>query len=427
MADPGRVVARFGVLIYIDLWVLEGAFRKWVPGVATPFYFARDAVALLVILILIVLPKHDSRRVGWFWLAAIALAVYGAVQVFSGLITLPVMAVGLREYLAPLFPLLIVLLQPSSISFRAIAIRMLVYVPVQLGLALVQVSKPPASFWNAQANDEITKFVNSGVARATGTFSAPAGFRDYVVLCLALALALLIERSLSVRWAVPASIMLLLCTLLSGSRGAVLGVVIVLVVVAVVGFSRGNLQLGLVVVGIFALVGIAAVVLEARFGNVADAFITRFQDASMQEDTSGRLVNQAVGFLWSPTSLFGTGIGSTTQAGIALGSDISSTDLEAVRWSTELGVVGLGLALAVRLVGVVALVRAMIRVRVNPVRESLLLAFILPTLLIGASNITTTPSYQAASGLAFALWYLVSAERRNAEGASAEAEKPSYA
>ena len=93
-------------LVYVNLWILEGAFRKWVPGSENAMYFLRDILLVLALAALAMSGRvgrsRSPRFVLFFWSTAAMLSVFAVLQVLAELITLPVAIVGLRSYIAPL-------------------------------------------------------------------------------------------------------------------------------------------------------------------------------------------------------------------------------------------------------------------------------------------------------------------------------------
>ncbi len=42
-------IAAGAIILYVHLWVLEGALRKWVPGLGDLMYVSRDLIMVLVL------------------------------------------------------------------------------------------------------------------------------------------------------------------------------------------------------------------------------------------------------------------------------------------------------------------------------------------------------------------------------------------
>jgi hypothetical protein len=397
-----RGLARFVAFLYVDLWVIEGAFRKWVPGADQLFYVARDAFAIGAVVVLIVLGRSRPRYTGWFWTWLVVLAILGSLQTLANDHALEVFIAGLRSYVSPLLLLLICLMPPTSGAAVAIGRRVLIWVPVQFALTLIQVASSPADWINAQPSGDVTQFVSDGVPRASGTFSSPAGYVAYMTIAFAIALAFAATKGGRGRpWYALLVAAVALCAVLSGSRALIINITLVLIMFSIYALARGQSRtFGLLILTIGA---VAAVLIAARalFGGVVDAFLQRFDDASRAEDSGGRVLRQALGFLSYPPSGFGDGMGVHSQAGIALGSGFAWIEIETIKWVAELGLLGLVLASVVMLTCLYTTSRAMVRVRTAPLLHTLMVAVAVPVLISG--HVTQTPSSQAASAVMIAL------------------------
>ena len=403
--DVRSRVVKFAALIYVDLWVLEGAFRKWVPGADHIFYVARDALAICIILLLIGLGRSKIRSSAWFWIYALVLLIVAAVQVMGDSVSLPIAVAGLRSYVAPWLLAVICLMQPGAVTASALATRVLIYAPLEIALTVAQVALPPDSVLNAEVSGEVTQFVSDGIPRATGTFTSPVFFVAYLTLAFSLALARSVQPGdLRRGLAVLALVGLTLSAGLSGSRSAVVSIGIVLVAFAVYVLARGQGRALAALFGVVLSLLAVLLALSMWFGNVVSAFLARFEAASRAEDTGARVLRQMFGFFSAPVTVLGDGIGSHSQAGIALGSANDWIEIETIRWVTELGV--LGFTFAIVLTGVVVLIglRTFLRLRVASLQHTLVVATSLPVFIAG--QITQSPSSQAAAAVLIALLVL---------------------
>lgn len=395
-----RVVTNIA-LVYIHLWVLEGAIRKWIPALDTLMYVGRDVLVIGAILLL-ALSKHRGRRATpVFWLAAALMSLLAVTHVFAGLVGLEVAVVGLRSYLAPALLAYIVWRYEVHGAFARMSWVVISYLPLQLAIVLLQVSSSPSAWINRETSGESASFINAGVVRASGTFTAPAGLALYIPL--ALALALVIAREVrGVRRAFTALCMgmAVLVVLLAGSRGLLLAAVIVMVTYVAVQllFARGGFSLTLRTLVAVAVAGALALWL---LPTVVDSFLQRFEDASRSEDSGERLVSQTFGFLSQSATPIGSGIGAHSQAGIRAGSGFGWIEVEATRWVAELGAIGILLGI-LRLVAVVVTVIWLLgRDQRSDVALWMIAAALLPVVAFG--QLTQTPSSQGFVSLAVAL------------------------
>ncbi|GAA2081871.1 hypothetical protein GCM10009758_32030 [Microbacterium hatanonis] len=401
-ADLVRVAGTLAVL-YVHLWIAEGALRKWVPGSDGIMYLARDAVAIGVLLFLAIAPVRARRGQGLFWAALLAMAVAAFATVLVAELPLSVAVAGVRSYISPfILPLVVFSYQPPGI-LQKIARAVLVWVPVQLVLGLAQSTAPPSSWINREISGEETRFVQDGIVRITGTFTAPSGLTSFLVLAFALALSALVGSNILSR---RAGLVLLLLTgmtiAISGARGTVLGVVVILILVLLHAFINDparSLRIAMIVSVISAAVWLLASWLLPQ---VLAAFVGRFEAADRAEDTGGRLLNQTVGFLFTENlSLTGSGVGGSSIVGIALGSGQQWVEIESSRWVSEMGILGILLALARLAIGLGIAGSVILNARRHSTVTVVLVAVIAPLLVFG--TIGQNPSYQGAFGVSLAL------------------------
>lgn len=410
------------VITYVVLWIYEGAVRKWIPGAATSFYVLRDVLLVAQVIFLVLSPARRVRTAPWFATLALPILVVTIGQVFSDSLPLDVAILGLRSYLSPLLFVSLVVVYGEARLLQPILKTVMIAIPVQLGVCVAQVLSPPQSVINAQVGSDAASFINFGVVRPSGTFSAPAGLATFVPVALSLALFCFASWSLRGRWVgLLGGMGCLLLTAISGSRGIVLNVTMVVVVYGIGSLFSWRRKSGLPFASIAALVIACGSVASLVFASVLDSFFLRFADASRSEDPLKRLIDQTIGFLEYPATLWGSGAGSRSQAGIAAGSGLQWLEVDSERWVAELGVIGIALAV-VRIGSVLLLVGAIPRMIQ---RENwlfvLVAASFLPTLASG--SLTQTPSAQAGGAVAVALLVLSTLEKSPLPPATANAQR----
>ena len=188
------------VLVYMHLWVLEGAIRKWIPGSEQIMYVARDALLIGAIVMLGLGSARRARSAPMFWGATLFLGVLISVQVMLGRTSLPIAAIGLRSYFAPLLLAYVVWCYPVRSLWQRIMIIVAAYAPIQAAVTIAQVLSPARSIINKQVGSDTAYFVNDGIVRASGTYSAPSGLTLYVPLALAASLYLVYNSPKKMRW-----------------------------------------------------------------------------------------------------------------------------------------------------------------------------------------------------------------------------------
>lgn len=383
---------------YVVLWIVEGAFRKWVPATESIFYVLRDAFAIASI-VWLASTRSARRRLPWWIVAAFALlCLWFGIQAFMPNTPSPVVLLfGLRSYVAPfLFGVLCYRYgDPRSLDWFTTVIA--VAVPVELAFAVVQVSSAPTAPVNVQVGGEPNAFTNGGeIVRTTGTFSAPLGFTVFLLVALVIALWWT-ERPgrRALAWG------LVVCVLgtvaLSGARGAVLNTAIIVIVYLLFCLTRGDAASAVRALGLCVLLVVALLVVQATLPQVLQSFLERFNNASESEDSSSRLSDWFADYLVHVPSPFGDGMGSRSNAGIALGSTAGWIENDSLRWLAELGILGYvgsllrsAAALALALVTVVRLGRESVSVTLLRIGLVVLLA---------TGSINETPMNEGAFGI----------------------------
>lgn len=384
---------------YVVLWVVEGAFRKWVPGANLIFYVARDAYAVLALVWLASMRSAGVRRLPWWVLAAVGLigGWLGLQYLQADAPTSTILLFGLRSYVAPFLFAVLCFKYGTLRSFDRYSAVLAATVPLEFALTVLQVLSPPDAAVNVQVGGTPNAFVNGGeVVRATGTFSAPLGFTVYLLLALLVALSWTVrpERRV-VGWVLVGGV--LGTVALSGSRGAVLNSFLLIVAYLLYSLAQGTWRSVGRVVALCVLLAVALVAVQLVLPDVLQAFLTRFDDANSAEDSSTRITGWFADYLsQSPTQL-GEGMGVRSNAGIALGSSGDWIENDSLRWVAELGLLGYVLAL-VRSVAAVALtVVAIVRLQRDSVALTLLRFAVVILLTFGAVN--ETPMNEGGFGI----------------------------
>ncbi|WOF22260.1 hypothetical protein N8K70_12820 [Microbacterium betulae] len=414
MRGDGERLARGGAVLAVHLWVLEGALRKWVPGVDALFYVLRDVVVVLIIAVLMLSSARAARRSGLLWAIGIALGLLGIVHVIGALASPAVALAGLRGYLAPLLMLGLLWAYGSERTLASVLRVIVLYVPLQAAIAVVQVVSPPRSWINREVVEDAASFVNGDVVRVTGTFSAPIGMTLFLTLAAAAVLSAAMRSSVA---RLSCICLVVLTVGISGARGAVVAVAVVFAawlwkLAATRGAAVVKPLLGLAV-----LLGATAWVISAAFPGVVRSFLDRFATAAGEEDVVRRIVGQTLGFVAYVPSWIGEGMGVHSQVGISLGSGAEWIETDSIRWVAELGLVGLLFAMArlilgLWLVGVVA-----VRARHVSMTFVTFVAALAPVLLSGP--VTQSPTTQGFAGICAGVVALASASARRDSSVSA--------
>lgn len=378
---------------YAVLWVIEGAVRKWVPGTESVFYLIRDGLLVgALIYAALIAPTRIRREVGVaFWGIAFSLTALGLLQALVHDIPALVPLVGLRNILAPLLPIYIVLRYRPPNVWRNTTVVILAFAPVEAVLAALQASSPANAIVNKQLGDDGASFTTAfGVVRASGTFSSPSGLTRYVAILLALSLAGLSRLGIKTPLVYAGLVSSVLILALSGSRGALLyaGVVAVGWLLFLVASPGSRKAIG----GVISTVGLTFLLAVLAFPKVVNAFFVRLQTASDSDAVDERLAGSAFGFLDHVSTIFGDGLGIHGNAGIRLGSGGAWIEDENTRLVAELGLIGYAiLLLRFVLAAVVIFVLVTRASRYSPV-VSTTGTLVVYALVVG--GITTQPTSQ---------------------------------
>lgn len=394
------------VLVYMHLWILEGAIRKWVPGSEQLMYVARDALVVGAVVMLGLGSARRTRSAPIFWAATLSLAVLVSIQVMYGRISLPIAAVGFRSYVAPLLLAYVAWCYPVNGMWQRMMKIIAAYAPIQAIVTIAQVMSPARSAINKQVGSDAAYFVNDNIVRASGTYSAPSGLSLYVPLALAASFYLIYRSPKKMRWFWALALTSVFVTsLVSGSRGTILAAAIVFAAFFLLHLSRisrggfGNV-LFTTVVGVACFFAILS-----WLPGVADSFLNRFENASRSENASDRLVGQTFDFFATPFTFIGDGAGAHSVAGINLGSMGPWLEIESVKWVAELGLAGWILACTRMLICLVLATLLLSRLSERNIASTVTAAAMIPVVLYG--QITHFPSAQGFLSICLTLLILI--------------------
>ena len=358
-ASPGMAKVRVSTTgrLFISVMlilVLEGAIRKWVSNSATvPLVLLRDLLATYVVVhafthghfrrqraVLQVMVPWSACVLGW-----------GLLQLTLGESSFPVLMIGLRFWLLYLW---FGLAAAAGMSERdyIVAVRVLMGLLLLMApLAILQRNSPPSAFINKSLDEDVESIfvVIAGVVRTTGTFSFTSGFTNFLNICTPFALGAFEARKPRLRHRVLALLLfgaLVVCSLVSGSRAAIVYVGSTLVL-----YLLGNLVFApMRRKGIALIAAVLAVVLVGGlvfvFQDAVDAIQQRFEVAAQSEDFFVRIIST---FLGEPGLLersnwlgVGLGVGSNLAQYVQTGGRaiFVSAETEAGRTLIEGGLIG---------------------------------------------------------------------------------------
>jgi hypothetical protein len=350
-----RSLHRLKVLIWIYLLLLifEGAVRKWIPPLSTPFLLIRDPVALLIWFSGARLRLGDQRAWGCFYIFAWIVTTLGLLQIIGDSISPLIILYGWRSYVLHI-PVIIVLAGVLDMEdLRKIGKWvLLISIPMTL-LMCAQYLSPPESFLNRGASGVGGQISGAlGHIRPAGTFSFISGPISFVPLVAAFCLWGMTDKRLFPKWLVySAAIATVAVVPVSISRTIAIdvGAIIATTVIGVIVRSGVALkperlpQIALSIMFILvALIGVAQIPLVQ---DATNTFTTRWTQA--QQGTGNNSVIEERGLslfteAFAPVtqvSALGTGIGSGSAVAAALtgGSEFEYGENALAREVFELG------------------------------------------------------------------------------------------
>lgn len=401
---------------YVLLWLFDGVLRKWVlSGLSDQLYFGKDAVTFIAFgaVLMAGVDRREANRLQVGLGVLLVLVLFASAQFIATSQPPLSLVVGVVTYGAPVLALaMVTCVADRGRHLRRIQTCILVCLPVQALLTAIQTQSPATGFWNRIGDGGVVLVTSDNVVRATGTFMAPSGLTAFSVLAVAIVLSRVIGPGYKLSVADALYLVSgVVVVSLGGSRGAVLGSVIVAAgavvwALAARGFTFTRLlRLGLAIVVVFVLVDLAG----RLFPRVTSAFARRFDEASTKESSTTRVSDNAFGYwdLLGQVSWLGDGLGSHTLSGIAAGSELGWYEIELSRWVAELGVAGVLLCVARQALALALVVASISSARRSSSPLVVLVALALaPALLYGA---VSAPAAQAgfavtATAILFFAW-----------------------
>ena len=399
------------IWLYIVLWLLEGALRKWIlPQYSAPLLVIRDPVAVLIIMQAV--GKSIWRFNAWTWAL---LLITGASACLSLAIGVPVtvIAFGVRTTLLH-FPLIFII--ERVLTREDVARLGRLFLDLSLPMALImalQFVAGPDAFISKGVGTELGGQIDAGGGRirAPGFFSFITGAVQFYGLIAAFLFSRMTWQRQWTKQAVLLPVVgLMLAVSISISRSLAAEVVMVAIVFALVGVRIGipfrrMVTLGSLFLLIVVIINITPLIQDGhqalldRWTSAGDGFLAFLERAFSSYTINGDTVRAA------GAAGFGLGMG-TNAAGYLLTGEQSFmlAEDEWIRVLLEMGA-PLGLAFILWRVGLTlsALRYCMQSLKAKDPLALLLLACGANTLLIGQIAQPTTQGFVTIFlGLAFA-------------------------
>jgi hypothetical protein len=318
MSSPTVPIKRL-IFLYFWLLIFEGALRFWVlPGLSNVLLLVRDPVAILIYML--ALPAGLMPRNAAMGMTVALAALTGAASLVLSEAPVLVTVYGLRSNFLHL-PLIYVMQRALSAEDVLKMGRWMMWLMIPMAVLVVQQFRSPiGSYINLGGMP--TQY---GTVRPAGTFAFVSG-----MVCFSSLVAAFLAHSFVAKGKSPfllqagCSVAVLAALSVSGSRSAILAVVIVFVMLAGLAFVKTQAARGLMVMlGVFGL-GVAGLTSTEFFEEGQTQLAKRFEDGSGGQGVFESGLDRTLGMfdypIWAAQSapLFGNGLGTGTNAGYAL-------------------------------------------------------------------------------------------------------------
>ena len=327
---PKILAIRRWIWIYFMMLMFEGALRKWIlPQYSMGLLLIRDPIALWIYYTAYnsgLFPNNDRIRF-LFNLGIISLPL----AILGGGFSIGTTLYGIRANCLH-FPLIFII--PRVLTYTdviKIGRAVMFLAPLMTFVVINQFQATPDDDWNVAAGGTGTQLETSGgKVRASGTFSFVSGIVFYYALLIAFVIIGFLRAKTYWRWLLwVGATCAVLATVTSGSRAVVAAVIHVLacfVFLATFNPRAFGSAFGLIV----SLTIVVIIISKTPIYIEGVSFLKmRFDEASNVEgDAVSAYFQRNRQIILSPfrdtinskLDLFGRGIGSGTQAGIALGA-----------------------------------------------------------------------------------------------------------
>ncbi len=312
---------RKAIWLYIILWLVEGAFRKWLlPGLSSYILFIREPVVIVIYCMAV---SRGVFAVNGFIVVLGILSFLGLVaSLLHSDVNIVVVFYGVRSYFLH-YPLIFVIGRVMNRrDVEKVGLLLLcTAVPMAL-LMMMQFLAPEGSTWNNGAGGLAGgQMIGAlGHARPSGTFSFANGGPLYLALLAAFIVYGFTRTDLYPKWLLWGALFsLLLGMVVSVSRNTVVSVILVIVAFVLMGIFYPRYFRKFIGLGVGILVFGALLSMLPVFSSGIDSLQSRFQDGG---DLSSSIGGRFVGAILNPWNdflnidMFGIGMGRATNAAL---------------------------------------------------------------------------------------------------------------
>lgn len=343
------------VKVFLLLAVLEGVVGKWIsPALEYLPVFFRDIVAMTIIWRAFATGRINQYPdlISGLLIWSVVAVIYSFVQEFIFGFGFAVMAIGLRFwvlYFWVAYAICCILDQKDFIEIGNLSIKLLW---LMFPLLMAQNQAGVDAWINKGTVDDAYVFVVSGdIVRTTGTFSFTLGFTCFLGLVSPMLLASGdFKTNKNTPWylnTVACFILLVACSVISGSRGVFLMSAAFIVVGLLMNFILGSTQSKTALIG----TGVAVVFLAILPIFLPETFIAiedRILNAQDSESFVTRVQDTLIGTtkVWQNIDFLGQGLGfsanmSAKFVGFSPSGDFVLAEIESERILLAGGILGL--------------------------------------------------------------------------------------
>lgn len=327
------------VAAFLILSVIEGCFGKWIsPSLEYLPVVIRDLVGLAIIYRAIISNRFSQHPhlTTPLLLWSIALTIFAVIQALVNSFSPVIIIIGLRFWILYFWITLAICCILREEDFRRLSALLITLSIWMTPLLIIQNASGPDAWINKATSEDALIFrLNDDVVRATGTFSFTSGFTSFlglvgpILLAPASALRKSSDSKNSVKFEIFLFLIFVVCTLVSGSRAAMIFSIALFVCSLAIGLltSHGDGQKNIAMAGAAI---ICALLAPALLPETSTAIESRFVSANEAEDPVVRLRTVFVGSAktWEDFTLGGEGLGlSANMTSNFLGANTAGTFL----------------------------------------------------------------------------------------------------
>jgi len=322
------------LIVLVVLLTFEGLVRKLEPGVIGVLVFLFKDVVVLFMGLQLATRHKLPPAVAFLPVAYMAATFFMLPNIIVTATHDPILAIfGTKQYL--LYPIVglsvFIVFRNATIDEIVRFCRLVAFFMIPTGLVAIIQTRLPASHWLNMSVEGTTleDFSSAGHLRVSSTFSFVAQFtcflnmEMFMVFFAFLRFGKIKSSIKKLIYLLPLPLLVISCYL-TGSRGAVVGNTMILVVALVLGFMRGELAKVMRFLAIAAVIAGVALLFQAFFPDLMRTYSVREQGHvfGVSDEIQDRVYRAMFGWMSDASTVpfFGNGLGIMSN-----GSDAFST------------------------------------------------------------------------------------------------------